>query len=430
MDSESYDMPLRPSLQATRPAMHRRINSNSSQASDSPGTSCVSYGSEEQFAFSPAQTPASEKPCSRAITSPSTADASRAKKDGSLFGNEVSKAPQSKASMNISESMDADDPIISPSSKARPIAIESQGARSSVTDPISVPASNPPEPLSARGDIPGGFFPLHEDPKSRVRYPHPFHPDADMARRHSQQQARRASKSSTNPSSMDAADAPEHSQSPFPNDANRPMTADAPLSSYNPIGVHDDVALPLGKYYPSNWEKRHGKSGQARRPLAPSAKPAASAVQSEPQVPRYKHHGDQGHAPPSSSEARRRLQQYQRDMVAQAAMAASALLAKNPSTTGAGNASSRDAVSLARARLGSAFVKMHKPVSPRLLPLGSPGPVTPMSLEDGGYLALSRPSPGTDAERQAAGSQWADEWRQHREDARSSPTIGMSALSV
>ena len=31
----------------------------------------------------------------------------------------------------------------------------------------------------------------------------------------------------------------------------------------------------------------------------------------------------------------------------------------------------------------------HKPLSPRLAPLGSPGPVTPMSLESSdGYLAL------------------------------------------
>jgi hypothetical protein len=45
----------------------------------------------------------------------------------------------------------------------------------------------------------------------------------------------------------------------------------------------------------------------------------------------------------------------------------------------------RETVSMARA---SSPMQVDKPVSPRLVPLGSPGPVTPLELEaEEGYLA-------------------------------------------
>ena len=78
----------------------------------------------------------------------------------------------------------------------------------------------------------------------------------------------------------------------------------------------------------------------------------------------------------NESEAKRRLQQYQRDMIAQATLALNG---------GNVNAASMNAISLRN----MGFTSLNtKPSKPRLVPLGSPGPVTPMELEssDDGYI--------------------------------------------
>lgn len=252
-----------------------------------------------------------------------------------------------------------------------------------------------------------GYFPLHEDPKSRVRIPHPFHTDTDMARHQSVQRAAEASKSSSNSPTSGAMNSFKPSQSLFPNSTSSSGTPLTPLSSYNPHGGHDDVGLPLGKYYPSNWEKRNG---EARQPRPSAPQPTSGTMRSEPQVPTY--HGDQGVVRPGS-EAKRRLQQYQRDMIAQATMAARAVLANSTFATN-GAVPSNGGAGPSKGQLAATFLKTHKPISPRLQPLGSPGPVTPMSLEGDGYMSLGRPLLGPGME--------------HRKDACSPMQLG--ALSV
>lgn len=161
--------------------------------------------------------------------------------------------------------------------------------------------------------------------------------------------------------------------------------ADTPVASYSPSGYHD-WRIPMGKYYPSNWEKRkEQKRLKAQRATPPGTK-------SEPQVPQYKGAGLSHQR--SESEAKRMLQQYQRDMVAQDSMATRELLgevAKQKASNVAGGASS----SVQAIAFSTAFMQLggviRKPLSPKLKPLGSPGPVTPMTLEgdadaDGGYL--------------------------------------------
>jgi hypothetical protein len=97
------------------------------------------------------------------------------------------------------------------------------------------------------------------------------------------------------------------------------------------------MAVPLGKYHPSNYKN---KSSPADK-LAPLTTIAPS----------------QPHHARKKSDITKKLQQYQRDMVEQAALA------------------------------GRMAFPGARPISPRLLPLGSPGPVTPMELEEGdGYL--------------------------------------------
>ncbi|GAB1312384.1 hypothetical protein MFIFM68171_02594 [Madurella fahalii] len=404
MEANGPSWPL--SLPPARRARHQRVPSNSSETSHASNASHTSRSSEEQFAFSPAVTPSKEDAPSRVMAS-GYAAGHAAVKDGLLFGKELNTHLQPEDISAPAEHV------------SKPIDIEPPGGRKH--DITSAAASSPPEPLSARGDIAGGYFPLHEDPQSRIRIPHPFHLDADMARNHSLQLAAESSKSGAEDRSLGSAKLSEPSYFPFPTQPSTSATPDTPLSSYIPNGTHDNAALPLGKYYPSNWERRHGKTRPPRP--APAAKPAPAAVQSESQVPVYR--GDQAHAR-SGSEAQRRLQQYQRDMVAQAAMAASAILSKSASTPSSAAASPHGRVPLT-------IFKTHKPVSPRLRPLGSPGPVTPMSLEDD-YMALGGPLSAAGSDRRAAedrnlGTDVAGNRRQHRKDSRSL-AIGMSALSI
>lgn len=86
------------------------------------------------------------------------------------------------------------------------------------------------------------------------------------------------------------------------------------------------------------------------------------------------------HRPPHKrnvSDTKPRLIQYRRDMIIQATVVGSNMAQSSDSKAGLG-----------------ALLKSHKPQSPRLAPLGSPGPVTPMNLEGAtgsdSYLMLDR----------------------------------------
>lgn len=78
---------------------------------------------------------------------------------------------------------------------------------------------------------------------------------------------------------------------------------------------------------------------------------------------------------------RRKMQQYQRDMIAQATMALGS------------SAKSTTSLSLNGLPIKDTWItgsSPHKPRSPRLDPLGSPGPVTPMELESAGSSYLEK----------------------------------------
>ncbi|KAK3311523.1 uncharacterized protein B0T15DRAFT_482526 [Chaetomium strumarium] len=419
-------MDLRSPLLATRRFIHRRADSSSSRASR------VSSDSDEPFAFSPANTPSEETPPFRTSNPRYAMDSSAPGKrlpgkgtPSCLPGWTVCGNPQGEVEDNARDV--ASDLALSPSSKTRPIDIELPKRRR--PDPNSTSTFTPPAPLSARGDISGAYFPLHEDPASRIRAPHPFQADTEMARRSSLQRAAELGRCDTGARSSGRQNASPTSQYPGMKPTSASASPYTPISSYIPSGLHDDVVLPMGKYYPSNWEKRHGKKSH----LQPSttAKPAAPVVtKSEPQVPRP--HDEHRHARPDL-DVKRRLQQYQRDMVAQAAMAASAVLAKSQSMAGSARASSRGGGTLPTAQFAAAFLKAHKPLSPRLQPVGSPGvPITPMSLEDESYLTLGSPATGMAAQPQTteAGDAMRPGEKKRQRNKSRSPSIGLSAVSV
>lgn len=161
--------------------------------------------------------------------------------------------------------------------------------------------------------------------------------------------------------------------------------SNTPVASYLPSGVHD-TPLPMGKYYPSNYESKNIQDPRTECSTPPTRTPSA---RSEGEISSR----DTQRPTRQDSEVRRKLQQYQRDMIAQARLAASEVLG---SSVGPTSAASRSAITLNGLPLSNLHhigpTGVHKPTSPRLLPLGSPGPVTPMNLEgeEVGYLDRGR----------------------------------------
>ncbi|KAK8099398.1 uncharacterized protein PG998_012639 [Apiospora kogelbergensis] len=302
-----------------------------------------------------------------------------------------------------------DSPILldSPRSvRSRPIAIELPVPKKIVSSSSSV--YTPPAPLSARGDVPGAYFPFHEE-QNRVYHSHPFHLDASKAQQRSIQNA--SQKGSL-----------EQQPEPSPSVIGRaPPPPSVSVSSSRTASTMPapPSALAMGSintpYYPSNYEKRkEEKRSQQPRPMAST--PQSMSVKSDTQVPTYRSDTSSslGHSR-NESEAKRRLQQYQRDMIAQATLALNG---------GNVNAAALNAISLRN----MGFTSVTKPNKPRLQPLGSPGPVTPMELEstDDGYIGARIAPSGDSAQvEEIARAIRADEERRRREGT-TSPIVELS----
>ncbi|CAJ2503603.1 Uu.00g109970.m01.CDS01 [Anthostomella pinea] len=305
--------------------------------------------------------------------------------------------------------------------RSRPIAIELPPPKKV----NSAPVYTPPAPLSARGDLPGGYFPLHEE-QNRVYRPHPFQLDASKARMKSIERASQSCSSATlatvsnvtatgtipptttAPAAMAGRSMPppKLSTTSLPK-ADSESRSNTPVASYMPIGSQDSP-LPMGRYYPSNYEqqrKDEQRKIQLVRPMT-SDMATSSVSMSDTQVPTVNQSPTSGHSR-NESEAKRRLQQYQRDMIAQATLALNG-----------GNVNQATLSSLRTIGFGS----MSKPSKPMLAPLGSPGPVTPMELAgtEDGYLG-ARGDPNAESEEIARAIR-VEEERKRREGA-SSPVV-------
>ncbi|XXH05792.1 hypothetical protein Hte_012230 [Hypoxylon texense] len=300
---------------------------------------------------------------------------------------------------------------------ARPIAIELPTTKKV----NSAPVYTPPAPLSARGDLPG-----YE--QNRVYRPHPFDLDASKARLKS---IERAGNSTSPPSEPAISNKPAMGAIPSinvpasmpepstrlapPNVGSLPKSdfesgSNTPVASYNPTGGQDNL-LPMGKYYPSNYVKRKEEKRSKQQTLRPPTSSPTSPIgsKSETQVPTTRDIPTAGHSR-NESEAKRRLQQYQRDMIAQATLAL--------------NGGNMNAATLSSLRTIGFTSMSNNPSKPRLVPLGSPGPVTPMELEgdEDGYLGARGP---TDAhvEEIARAIRADEEWK--RREGTTSPPVGL-----
>ncbi|KAK2591472.1 hypothetical protein QQS21_010848 [Conoideocrella luteorostrata] len=319
-----------------RPGMPGRTLSNSSELSLTP-TTVAAHQQTDYFV---------DKPVTSAPHTPSLSPAI-----GS-FANEESQSARGSPESTVN----------SPAfNNSNPISIELPNFRKL----SSGPTCTPPEPLSARGDLPGGYFPLHEDPKGRVHRPHPFFHDSAYSRHN------RASDSIT----MQAERA-RTSHAAFSASMTHSST---PVSSYIAPGFHD-APLPVGKYYPSNYEQQHPPPRSDHLLPANFTDRTSSSIRSDSQVPQLR--PGTSNSDNNQMEMRRKMQQYQRDMIAQAAM----VLDSSSKTATPGMSLN----GLPIKDIWHSGSSSQKPLSPRLHPLGSPGPVTPMELESSGcnYLDM------------------------------------------
>jgi hypothetical protein len=197
-----------------------------------------------------------------------------------------------------------------------------------------------------------------------------------------------------------------------------------PVTSYVPSGLHD-IPLPVGKYYPSNYEQRQKQSHHSSRSgTRPSTAVGPSSVKSDTVVPQINKTDPRGRP---DSEAKMRLLQYQRDMITQAQLAKQRL-------EDGGSSTSLGAAGHHGARLPKAG-SPRGPISPRLQPLGSPGPVTPLALEGAdGYLSargrvsprdrpMSVPSPDAGRESHAVAKAMKAHGERRRREGRCSPAV-------
>jgi hypothetical protein len=155
--------------------------------------------------------------------------------------------------------------------------------------------------------------------------------------------------------------------------------SNAQLTSYFPTGYSDNQ-LPMGKYYPTNYENR--QRSQNSTPASGSSSEELKSVTSatSPQPAN------------SDAELRRKvqLQQYQRDMIAQVSLAANQIIGSSAQGRSSVPRTSKNSLQVPSGRDARFTLSLHNPSAPRLHPLGSPGPVTPMELSESGSSYLNK----------------------------------------
>ncbi|PQE25162.1 hypothetical protein CJF31_00011825 [Rutstroemia sp. NJR-2017a BVV2] len=191
-------------------------------------------------------------------------------------------------------------------------------------------------PLTGRGELRGGYFPDHEESLQIVNKP--LIPSSKILSQKIPVEQTVTMSSPFSPIDSPSSDTSVH----------------GPASIItSPFAMPETLIIPKGKYYPSNY-----------KPSPTSPNPAAmlnASLQLPPKSQRQK--PTNPHHQRRTSDIKRKLQKYQRDMIEQARLASGNSSPGVPSASGT------------------------KPISPRLLPLGSPGPITPFELEESaGYL--------------------------------------------
>lgn len=183
-----------------------------------------------------------------------------------------------------------------------------------------------------------GYFPNHDGEVRRSYKSHPFH------KHHDQTPSQSAFPESL--FNMSAVSSPVHE------------TPRGPHSMLSPGFPPEVLTMPLGKYHPSNYNSP-ANSTTSTPGVASVPPPFSSTHLKIPQQSNKRSGPSRSVHERRGSDVKRKIQQYQKDMIAQARLKSS------------------DSIPLA----------LKEPNSPKLMPLGSPGPITPFELEESdGYL--------------------------------------------
>ncbi|KAH7390091.1 hypothetical protein BKA64DRAFT_112774 [Cadophora sp. MPI-SDFR-AT-0126] len=268
-------------------------------------------------------------------------------------GKEKGKAMGRSESMGPSRSTT---PVNVPSSVSQTPLLDTPGRKRSQPIAIELPSRGTAAytPLSARGDLPGGYFPNHEE----ITKPYRSHPFSNHHGRSHQSESPMTNSPKFSPASDTTPKMSTHMLSP---------SAFGQLSPTLP----ETLRIPMGKYHPSNYKSPASTevstpTSDPRTPLPPTnlSIPTTSNKRASKERPGHER---------KSSDIKRKLQQYQREMIAQARAAA-------PMKQGGIS---------------------KEPNSPRLQPMGSPGPITPFELEEAdGYMVAGSSAVRKENERQ------------------------------
>ncbi|KAH0497420.1 hypothetical protein TgHK011_004723 [Trichoderma gracile] len=205
----------------------------------------------------------------RSSTKSSTVGGSRAS------GSDESERPQRRRSIRADVDTGAGSSS-SASTGSRPIAIP-RSRQNSVAS-----ASTLPEALSARGERQGGYFPFHEDPKTRVRHTHPFY--------------REMKSYDMDHSSVDEVDtgADADVDMPKPRSQYHLSSSTRDSDAYWFPSDDDEDSEPfrsasMGKYYPGVYERRQAqkRSGRPVDPIPSSSRTPATQSRT-PRTPKYR----------------------------------------------------------------------------------------------------------------------------------------------
>jgi hypothetical protein len=134
--------------------------------------------------------------------------------------------------------------------------------------------------------------------------------------------------------------------------------------------VPQSLLIPLGKYHPANYKSPVSDSISAPTSAPRKASLPTTSLVIPPSSTKRGSRERPGHER-KSSDVKRKLQQYQRDMIVQAQLAATASTGHR--------------------------IERATPTNPRLIPAGSPGPITPFELEgesDGYIIAGNKAKTG------------------------------------
>ncbi|KAL6874626.1 hypothetical protein HDV57DRAFT_237634 [Trichoderma longibrachiatum] len=204
----------------------------------------------------------------RSSTKSSTVGGSRAS------SSDESERPQRRRSIRADVDAGAGSSS-SASTGSRPIAIP-RSRQNSVASACTLP-----EALSARGERQGGYFPLHEDPKTRVRHTHPFY---------------REMKSYEMDHSLEEVDTGADADVDMPKPRSQYHLSNSTRESdayWFPSDDDEDSepfrSASMGKYYPGVYERRQAqkKSGQPIDPI-PSSSRTPTTQSRTPRTPKYR----------------------------------------------------------------------------------------------------------------------------------------------